>query len=622
MKSDKYNVEIADNTYWRKLIPCQWECPVKTDARGYVIAIAEGRYLDAYKFARGPNPLASICGRVCAAPCEVGCRRGRIDEPISIRALKRFVTEQYGVEKVVPPQKILEYSTARRDPNNPKAGTKVAVIGAGPAGLAAAHDLALLGYNVTIFEASPVAGGMLFLGIPEFRLPRELLQAEIDAILNSGVELKLNTPIGEDLTLDDLEQQGFKAIFIAVGAQQGRRLDVPGEDDYEGVIDCIKFLKKANLGDEMKAGKKAIIIGGGDSAMDAARSAIRLISESAILSDSARSALRLGSGEVAVLYRRSLAEMPANIIEVEEAENEGVEFHFLTAPLRVLGDNGKATGLECAKMKLGEPDSSGRRRPVRIEGSEFVVEGDTIILAIGQAVDTSFSKASRGVDFTSWGTIAIDPDTMATSREGVFAGGDAAFGPKTIIDAIANGQTAAKSIDRYLRGEELLLEESGEMRVVQSHKMYEDCYVIDRQQVPTAHVRDRDMVREVEDVFPEDVAVREGKRCLKCQIDTIFHGELCIMCNRCVDVCPLHCLKLVHLSDLEIDSQLEAVINHRYGIELNNLSESERAKFLEQGGSAMLKDETSCIRCAFCEIICPTGAVTMEWFSYKEAFHF
>ncbi|MCP4402753.1 MAG: FAD-dependent oxidoreductase [bacterium] len=621
MKPGKYKVEIADNAYWRRQIECQRGCPVGTDARGYVIAIAEGRYLDAYKFARGPNPFASICGRVCAAPCEVECRRGSIDEPISIRALKRFVTEQYGVEKVIPPEHSMKYSTARRDPNNPKAGTKVAVIGAGPAGLAAAHDLGLLGYQVTIFEASRVAGGMLYLGIPEFRLPRNLIQAEIDAILNSGVELRTNTPVGEDLTLDDLEQQGFKAIFISIGTQQGRQMDIPGEDEFEGVIDCIQFLRALNLGHAIQIGKKAIVIGAGDSAMDAARVAIRLTSDNAIVSDSARSALRLGVGEVDVLYRRSRVEMPANPIEVDEAENEGVQFHFLTAPLRVLGENGKVTGLECIRMRLGEPDDSGRRRPIRIDGSEYVVKGDLIIPAIGQAIDPAFLKAMPGVEVSSWGTIEIDPNTLATSRKGVFAGGDVAFGPKTIIHAIANGQTAARSIDEYLRGEELSLKESGSMQVIEAHKMVEG-YLVDRRDLPTAPVEDRGMALEVENVFPEDAAVIEGARCLKCHINTIFNGDLCIMCNRCVDVCPLYCLKLVHLSDLEIDNRLEATINYRYGTTLQDLSESERFEFLRHGGSAMLKDEEKCIRCAFCEIICPTGAITMEQFSFTEEAHY
>jgi len=528
------------------------------------------------------------------------------------------VTEQYGVEQAESPQSTLEFSAARRDRENPKAGTKVAIIGAGPAGLSAAHDLVLLGYQVTVFEASPVAGGMLYLGIPEFRLPRDLIKAEIDAILKSGVELKTNTALGKDLTLDDLERDGFEAIFIAVGAHQGRKLDVPGENEYEGVIDCIKFLREVNLGREIRTGEKAIIIGGGDSAMDAARAAIRLTSESAILSDSARSALRLGSGEVSILYRRSRVEMPANIIEIEEAENEGVAFHFLTAPVKVLGENGKVTGLECVKMELGEPDSSGRRRPIRIDGSEFVVEGDTIILAIGQSVDVPFSEAIRGVEITSWGTITVEEETLATSRKGVFAGGDSAFGPRTIIEAVADGQTAARSIDRYLRGADAAVQMRAQMQVIPSHTMHEGCYAVHRQEVPTAPVQDRDMVREVERVISEENAVLEGMRCLKCHINTIFNGERCILCNGCVDVCPLYCLKLVRLSELNIDSRIESAINHRYGVTLSDFSESERAELLHDLGSAILKDEERCTRCGLCAKRCPTGAVTMEWFSFTQ----
>lgn len=628
MKSGKYNVEIADNTYWRKLIPCQWGCPVKTDARGYVIAIAEGRYLDAYKLARGPNPFASICGRVCGAPCEVECRRGSIDGPITIRALKRFVTEQFGVESV-DPQQTIELSTARRDPNNPKAGTKVAIIGAGVAGLTAAHDLALLGYHVTIFESHSEPGGMLTTGAPLYRLSRELVQLEIEAILRLGIELRLNTEVGKDITINGMKKQGYQAILIAAGLQKSRRLNIEGAH-LNGVLHGIEFLKLVTSGQHVELGRKVVVIGGGNVAFDVARSALRKQSGSYTAhaedfyeaTDAARTALRKGAKEVHLVCLESLEEMPADDIEIREGLEEGMTLHTSLGPDAIVGEHGKVTGLRTQKVK-SVFDETGRFNPTYYEDSEEIIHADTIMLAIGQAADYGFLQDAPEIQLKKNGIIDSNPMTKTTNIPGIFACGDVADGARLFIDAIASGQQAAISIDEYIRNTELTEKVTGEMSIPGPHTMSDNYLRLNRVDPPILDAKRRADTSEIIELnFSEKTARDQGKRCLKCHISTIFNGELCIMCNGCIDVCPLHCLKLVHLSDIEIDSHIESVINHRYGVELKNVSESERSEFLNHLGSAILKDEEKCIRCGFCERRCPTDAVTMEWFAFKQEVHF
>ncbi len=406
---------------------CEETCPVHIDIRKYIGLIAEGKFLEALAVIREKNPLPAICGRVCNHPCESTCNRGKFaDEPIAIDALKRFVTEY---ERTLYKEGKLSF------PKPPKKSKKikVAIAGAGPAGLTVAHDLAWQGYDCTIFEASPVVGGMLYLGIPEYRLPRDIIETEVDYIRNLGVDIRLNTPFGPDLTIDDIFKRDYKALFFGVGAYKGLKLRVPGEDDYEGFLDCIEFLRKVNLGDKTKPGKKVIVIGGGNSAID-----------------SARTAWRLGCDEVYIVYRRSRREMPANSWEIDEAEKEGVKIHYLAAPVRITGENGVVTGMECVKMALGKPDASGRRRPVPIEGSEFHIDADLIIPAISQEPDLAFLGENHGIAIDKWNSFDVNYRTMATSREGVYAGGDAVTGPATVIEAIAAGHQAAKSIHRYL----------------------------------------------------------------------------------------------------------------------------------------------------------------------------
>ncbi len=402
--------------------PCQHTCPVGLDVPGYVAFIKEGKFDEAYRLIRQRNPFPSICGRVCHHPCESKCRRNQVDDPIAIRHLKRFAADwafEHGVD-YTPPIK------QRRE-------ERVAIIGAGPAGLSAAHDLAIEGYGVTVFEALPAAGGMLAVGIPEYRLPKDILKKEIEAIAKLGADIKLNTRV------DDIEavlKDGYKAVYVAVGAHKGDTMKIPGEE-LDGVYDAVEFLRNSNLGQKVKVGKKVAVIGGGNTA-----------------TDSARVALRMGAEEVHIFYRREKKDMPAVEEEIVAAEEEGIHIHLLTAPTKVASSNGKASGIELIRMQLGEFDRSGRKTPHPTQGSEYLVECDTIIQAIGQRPDTSF-LGSNGVKVDRGGAIVADSRTLATDRPGVFAGGDAQTGPQTVVEAIAAGQRAASSIKRYLQGREL-----------------------------------------------------------------------------------------------------------------------------------------------------------------------
>jgi NADPH-dependent glutamate synthase beta subunit-like oxidoreductase len=625
MSVQQYRVELADVDYWRKQIKCQWGCPVNTDARGYVIAIAEGRYLDAYRYARGPNPFASICGRVCGAPCEVACRRSDIDDAITIRSLKRFVNEQHGVE-AGDPAATIQFSTARRDPNNPKSGTKVAIIGAGVAGLSAAHDLALLGYKVTVFEAEAVAGGMLTIGVPLYRLPRELVQQEIDAILSLGVELRLNTTIGKDITIPQLRQQGFAAILIAAGLQKSRQLKLEG-GELEGVLHGIEFLKQMNLGKKVQFGERVIVIGGGNVAFDVARTALRtkgsFRSESKDFyeaADAARLALRGGAKEVHLVCLESREEMPADEIEITEGVEEGVHLHTSRGPLKILGENGKATGLATRKVK-SVFDANGRFNPTFYDEAGETISADTIILAVGQSADFNFMKDADEVKLAPQGIVQIDPLTKRTNVPDIFACGDVAEGAKLFINAVASGQRAAVSIDEYLRGESLHTEYRPSWRLPVLHQMPEHYVQLHRVNPPALEVERRaNTIENVELNFEEVVAREQGTRCLQCHINTIFNGELCIMCNGCVDVCPTYCLALVPLSKIAIEPRLIEVFNQRYETDLQTLIAEGGNAALNELGSAIIKDEELCIRCGYCAKRCPTGAITMEHFSYQKEF--
>jgi len=399
------------------LPPCQEACPIQQDTKGYVALVAKGKFKEALELIREVNPLPAVCGFICHHPCEEACLRTEVDQPIPIRLLKRFVAEyERSGEKT-----LRRLKKKRRE--------KILVIGSGPAGLTAANDLRLLGFGATIVEALPILGGMLSVGIPEFRLPRDILQMEIDGIRALGVEMKTKHRFHFDGNDKRFQKLGFQAAFLSIGAHRSLRLNIPGQK-LQGVLPGVEFLRDINLGKKIKIGKKIAVIGGGNVALDVARSAIRL-----------------GSESVEVYYRRSRKEMPAIPEEVEEAMREGIKIHFLASPVKMIGRGEKAIGMECVRMRLGEPDETGRRRPIPIEGSNFRVHADTIIAAIGQRVDRN---ASKGFETLPDGTIRVDPETGETSMKGVFAGGDVVTGPGWAIDAIAAGKKGAASIHHYL----------------------------------------------------------------------------------------------------------------------------------------------------------------------------
>lgn len=439
---------------------------------------------------RRDNPIPGISGRVCTHPCEEACERRRIDEGLAIAYLKRFIADY---ERKNNPHMPSPVKRSRAE--------KVAIVGSGPAGLTAAYHLVLRGYGVTVLESAPILGGMLVLGIPPNRLPRDVIEYEINRIKALGVEMKTGVTVGKDISFEELSQQGFKAIFIAVGAYKGLKLRVPGEDEYKGFMDCLTFLRNVNLGDRSRPGDRVCVIGGGNAAIDAARTA-----------------LRLGCRDVNMVYRRSRKEMPANPKEIEEAEAEGVRIHYLASPVRILGENGQVVGMECIRNRLGEPDSSGRRSPVPIEGSEFTVEADTIIPAISQQPDLSFLPKDHGFNISKWNTFIIDPETLQTNKPGIFAGGDCVTGPATVIEAIAAGKKAAEIIDRYLRGLELkVVEEKVEPVIVLAGEEIAKSEKKTRERMPKLPLEERRLnFNEVELGYDEEAAVKEAKRCLRC----------------------------------------------------------------------------------------------------------
>jgi NADPH-dependent glutamate synthase beta subunit-like oxidoreductase/NAD-dependent dihydropyrimidine dehydrogenase PreA subunit len=629
----KQQTKLVDLDWLESNFPCMQACPVHTQAGRYVALIADGRYEEAYRYARQPNPLASICGRVCGHPCETACRRGQFDAPISIRALKRFVTERYGPE-----------SRNRLDlfPEKPKVThpERVAVIGSGPAGLAAAHDLALLGYPVTIFEAAPVPGGMLHLGIPEYRLPRDVVQAQVREILAMGPELRLNSRLG-DFSLSDLRAEGFQAILLAIGLHRSRDLILPGRD-LDGVITGTDFLLNVNLGYQFSIGKRVVVIGGGNVAMDVARTALRqqqrqtldALSSSVLpdrlteperdvvmkeLMDVTRTAMRLGAREVHMVCLESREEMPAFEEEIDEAVLEGLRIHPSRGPKRFVGQDGKLSGLETVHC-TSVFDVQHRFNPVFAAGTESILPCDTAILAIGQTSDLSFLAPQDGVETTRQGTVKIDPQTLMTTAPGIFAAGDIAFGPRLIISAVADGKKAAEEIDRYLRGPAWKPKPRHvQITVLDHHQMAREYDEYSRLSVPTIALDRRTGIAEVETGYTEEEARREATRCLKCWINTIFEGNEadgteCILCGGCVDVCPENCLQLVPLGQLVISEAGKAQVQESVGsdpIALQHLSPDELPG---EKGSVMVKDETICVRCGLCAQRCPAHTITMEGF--------
>ncbi|GLI32843.1 hypothetical protein DAMNIGENAA_02760 [Desulforhabdus amnigena] len=419
---DFFNPKTGQYNIFKEDMPiCQATCPANLDIRSYVGLIADGKYAESLAKIRERLPFALSIGRVCPHPCESACNRGYMDEPISICTLKRFVADWEMKEGIKAPVEVPDEFHKE----------KVAIIGAGPAGLTCGYFLAKAGYKSVCFEALPEPGGMFRYGIPEYRLPTPTLMREIDWICSHGIELRCNTRVGKDISFEDIQKQ-FDAVFLGVGAHKGMKLQIKGED-MEGVIDGVDFLRDANMGNPINAKGKVIIIGGGNVAMDAARVS-----------------WREGFDEVHVLYRRTKKEMPASPWEIEAAEHEGIKFQYLVAPIEVVGENGRMTGLKCLRMQLGEPDASGRRRPVPIEGSEFVVEAETLIPAIGQRPDLAFVPENSGLDITRWNTFAVNRANYMTNVPGIFSAGDVETGPDIAIRACAGGRKAAEGIVRYI----------------------------------------------------------------------------------------------------------------------------------------------------------------------------
>jgi NADPH-dependent glutamate synthase beta subunit-like oxidoreductase len=626
---DQYAVKLPDIEFWKSLVPCQMGCPIHTDAGRYVQLIAERRYKEAYLTARSPNPFASVCGRVCAAPCEDWCRRGKIDAPVSIRALKRYVTEKYGVESIEPDTQDVLFGGGSEPGNkwlwhlpvqnesrkNIVKNKKVAVVGSGPAGLSCAHDLALMGYQVTVFEATNSPGGMLRHGIPEYRLSRSLIDKEIDKIKSLGVEFKCNTPLTESFGLAELQKQGYEAVFLSVGTQKGRDLNIEGSH-LDGVVKAIDYLININNGYRINLGKKVLVIGGGFVAFDAARTALRggpeeqsNIHEAV---DAARTARRAGAEEVHIASLESFEEMPVlrtaqGHEEFEEAKREGVIFHPQRGPRRFVGEDGKLKAVEFIGVKRTY-DEHGRFNPVYDEACTERIEVDSVILAIGQQADLSFIKPSDGIELTPARFVKINPETLATTAPGIFAGGDVAFGPRNIIDAVANGKKAALSIDEFLRRRKPQPYYNLAIEKIPTRKFTrpEDFEQQARQAPPTIDIGRRTGISEVEVGYTEEQAIRQAERCLSCHIQTIYNAEQCILCNRCVDVCPEYCLTLVPLAQVDIDESTKARLLEHYNVD----------PF--QPATAMLKDDETCIRCGLCAVRCPTDAMTMEVFYYEQ----
>jgi len=485
--------------------PCQMTCPAGIDIPTYVSLIGQGHDAEAIEVIRRDNPFPWVCGLVCTRPCEFMCVRGRVDKPISIKFMKAFAAER-----------ALSDRRYKNPVKEPVKDGRIAVIGAGPGGMTAAYYLALKGYGVTVFEALPVAGGMMMLGIPRYRLPREVIDREVAMLEDLGVEFRFNTRYGGDITLEGLRADGFDAAFLAIGAHQSFKLSIPGETDFPQVIEAIDLLRRVALGDRRIPGKHAVIVGGGNVAIDAARTC-----------------LRLGSEEVTIAYRRTRAEMPADVEEVEQAEDEGIHMSFLTIPKAVVGKDGRLTGLECIRAKLIQKDDSQRLFPVPVEGSDFVIEADAVISAIGQRIDMECLGDLKGLKWSRRQTIQANSVSMETSIPGVFAGGDAVTGPATVVEAIGAGKRAAEAIDRYLSGipqpkmppVPVRRSRVEWMEVPSSTKM-----TLRRPEMPLLNLeRRRTTFQQVELGYTENVVREEARRCLRC--------DICLRCGKCVEVC-------------------------------------------------------------------------------------
>ena len=540
--------------------PCRVACPADVNIQAYVSLISHGRFKEALEVIRRSIPFPAVCGRVCFSPCEEACYRNNVDAPVGIRLLKRLVSDtEFTVERETHAEIV------------PKTHEeKVAVIGSGPAGLTAAYELVKMGYPVTIFESHPKLGGMLRYCIPRYRLSEEVLDAEINYILDSGVGIRTNTTIGKDLSFEEIWDKGYSVVFIAVGAMRSRRMGIEGEES-EGVFHALEFLSDVRTGRRSRLEGRVAVIGGGDVAVDAARTA-----------------LRLGSNELTLIYRRSREEMPAHPHEVEEAELEGLKLKLLSNPTRILGDGERVEAIECVRMRLGEPDESGRRRPIPIEDSEHLLSVDAVIIAIGETPDLSFLP--EGTKVSPRNIIEVDPITLQTGIPGVFAGGDVVTGPASVIDAIAAGKRAATAIDMYLKGVDF---STWREKEIEEKTWATEAEAIEKRPSQKASYlpleKRLDNFNEVELGFDKVTGIIEAHRCLNCgpcseclieeglcEVDCAEVDEsLCTGCGVCISVCPYD------------------------------------ARYKDEEGIARV-DEEACKGCGTCAASCPERAIRMR----------
>ncbi len=564
MSPKKYRLKKVGDSWWKQNVNCQDACPVHTNVPGYIGLIAQGKFQAAFDLNRIANVFPAILGRICMHACEKACRRSLLDEPVAICALKRAAADQRTSVEISVPS-----SVGGKRP-------RLAVVGAGPAGLTTADDLARIGYKVTVFEALPVAGGMLSVGIPPYRLDRQVIQTAIQELERNGVEIRLNTPVGKDVTLEQL-QSNYDAVLIAGGAHKAVSLNIPGET-LRGVLHGVTFMRQVNLCEETCLGRRVAVIGGGNTAVDCARSA-----------------RYLGAEQVTILYRRTRDEMPVTAEEVAEAEKEGVKVKLLVSALRVMGDPaGQVIGLECIRNRLIEPDTGGRPRPAPINGSEFILEVDTVLPAISQSPDTAFlpNIFSR----SKWDRVEVDPESFMTNVQGVFAVGDYVTGPRDVISVIADAHRVSASIHHYLQGRPIAEQVQSLKAAELPHAAVYDYDDLPRQKMPTLPVKDRiQMGQEVELGFSPQMAMVEARRCLRCDYNIMVNSARCILCAGCVDVCPHGCIQIISTDQIESD---EAP---------TGLSPADQ-------GAALIMDATMCIRCGLCVLRCPTGAVKMVRF--------
>jgi formate dehydrogenase major subunit len=548
---------------------------VNTRAPQYISAIRKENYNLAFELNRGDNLFPAILGRICVHPCEEKCRRGLLlDLPISVCSLKRASADF----KTHTPQK--ERRIKKRD-------KKVAIIGAGPSGLSAANDLARLGYSIVVYESLSIPGGMLNVGIPPYRLPREVVQQAIEEVRRLGVEIIAGTPIGKELNLESLRKE-CDAVYIAAGAHKAEKLGIPGED-LLGVIHGVTFMRLVNLKEELKIGSRVAVVGGGNTAMDAARSS-----------------LRLGAKEVSILYRRTREEMPVDSRELEQVEEEGIKVHYLTQPIRALSRDGiRVSGIQCIRNRLGDPEMDGRRRPIPMEGTEFEIDIDLLIPAVSQSPDISFLPEQIGLEISKWDRLSVNPETFETNVHGIFAGGDFVTGPRDVIRVVADGRKAALSIHSYLSGEKLE-KKPAYFSPIPEVEIDPDLEKIPRQKIDTIPIQERKSLdKEVELGFPREVAVREAIRCLQCDVFTIFDRTKCILCGGCVDICPKYCFRMARLDEIEGDEKLSKLVESFYSVSFEEAQKLNLA-------TVIFKDESRCIQCGLCAKRCPTGTITME----------